>query len=237
MEIFNAYRRLLKHVHSDEVSKLTSNRCHRHEALLVHIYERHWNRKHGWFKPVHVCRKWRHIVLASPSRLDLSLVLVQHNPGDIKTVYRSRLLPLPIRIDCVYGTRMDKDVGRVVAALKQRDRVHGIAIKGKGLLLGKYFKEIKRPFPALERLHICHSYRLKLPRPPTFLGGSAPRLRRLKICPVSLESISHLLSSATALVELSLKINNIFGPSPAASLVAHLQAMPCLRWLHYVYLL
>jgi hypothetical protein len=128
---------------------------------------------------------------------------------------------------------MDKDVGRVVAVLKQRDRVHGIVFKGKGLQLGKVFKEMKRPFPALERLEICHheSYRLKLPSPPTFLGGSAPHLRRLKMLPVSLQSISHLLSSATALVELSLKIDTIFGPSPTASLVAHLQAMPCLRWL------
>jgi hypothetical protein len=56
-------------------------------------------------------------------------------------------------------------------------------------------------------------------------------LRCLKMLPVSLESISHLLSSAMALVELSLKIDIIFGPSPAASLVAHLQAMPCLHWL------
>ena len=49
--------------------------------------------------------------------------------------------------------------------------------------------------------------------------------------PVLLESISPLLSSATALVKLSSKIDTIFGSSPTASLVAHLQVMPCLRWL------
>ena len=86
---------------------------------------------------------------------------------------------------------------------------------------------MKRSFPALERLEISALYNLKLKLPPTFLRGSAPRLRRLKMSNVPLKSISQLLSSATALVELSLEIDTVFGPS----LVAHLQAMPCLHWL------
>jgi hypothetical protein len=51
------------------------------------------------------------------------------------------------------------------------------------------------------------------------------------MCPVSLKSISQLLSSAAVLVELSLNIDTVFGSSHTESLVAHLQAMPCLRWL------
>jgi hypothetical protein len=147
----------------------------------------------------------------------------------MQTVYTPRLPPLPIRIDYADGTPTDKDVSRVVAALKQRDRVHGIVFKGKDSQLEKVFRVMKRPFPALERLEICNLYGLKFP--PTFLGGSAPRLRRLKMCPVSLKSISQLLSSAAVLVELSLNIDTVFGSSHTESLVAHLQAMPCLRWL------
>jgi hypothetical protein len=234
LEIFDSYRRVLKNVHSHDVSKLRAKRRHRYEYLLVPIYERHWNRIHGWFKLIHVCQKWRRIVLASPSSLDLSLVLIEHNLGNImKTVYTPRLPPLPIRIDYAYGTPTDKVVDCVVTALKQCDRMYGIAFKGKCLQLAKVFREMKRPFPALERLEICRSSANSrtLQLPPTFLGGSAPRLRRLKMFPVFLKSISHVLSSATALVELSLKIDTIFGPSPTASLVAYLQAMPCLRWL------
>ena len=173
-------------------------------------------------------------MLASPSRLDLSFVVIGHNPGDIKTVYTSRLPPLPIRIDYShsYGTPTNKDVDRVLAALKHCDlRVRGIVFNGKDLQqLEKVFKEMKRPFPALERLEISTDGR-KLQLPPTFLKGSASRLRCLKMFPVSFKSISRLLSSATALVELFLSLDTIFGSSPMASLSAYLQAMPCLRWL------
>ena len=236
LEIFDSYRRVLKH----DVSNQRAGGRYRYDYLLDPIYERQWNRKHGWFKLVHVCRKWRRIVLGSPSRLDLSLFLTEQNPGRMQTVYTPRLPPLPIRVDYSNPLRAptNKDVDRMVAALKQRDRrVRGVVFKAQGLRqqqqLEKVFKALKRPFPTLERLEIYRSsiddWELQLP--PTFLRGSAPRLRRLKMFPVSLKSISKLLSSATALVELSLGIDTIVGSSPAESLVAHLQTMPCLRWL------
>ena len=230
LEVFDSYRRFLKYDYSYE-----TDRRHQRESNLVPKYERRWNRKHGWFKLVHVCQKWRRIVLASPFRLDLSLVLIDRNPGNMKTVYTPRLPSLPIRIDYPYGPTTDNsDVDRVIAALKRRDRrVRGIVFKGNDLHLKRVFKEMKCPFPELERLEICgssaHGWNLQFP--PTFLRGSAPRLRRLKMSPVSLESVSKLLSSATALVELSLSIDTIFGSSPTESLVVHLQAMSCLRWL------
>jgi hypothetical protein len=197
--------------------------------MLVPAYERGWNRRSGWFTLAHVCRKWRRIMLASTSRLDLSLVIIAKNPGHIKTIFTPRLPPLPIRIDYEYGTSTYNDLGRMVAALKHRDRVRGIVFKGPDEHLEKLFKAMKFPFPTLDRLEICHSCGdLKLP--PTFLRGSAPRLRRLKLSTVLFASISRLLSSATALVELSLNIDTIIGPSPAESLVGYLQAMPCLRW-------
>jgi len=207
-------------------------RRHQYESRLIPTYERTWNREYGWFKLAHVCGKWRRIVLASPSRLDLSLVLIERNPGNMKTVLTRRFQPLPIRIDYAYGSPTNNDVNRVVTALKQPDRVHGIAFKGQDSQLQKVFREMKRPFPALERLEIRHSHTEEyLSLPQTFLRGSAPRLRRLKMWTVRLKSISQLLSSTTAIVELSLKIDTVFGPSPTASLVAYLQAMPCLRWL------
>ena len=76
-------------------------------------------------------------------------------------MYTPRLPPLPIRIDYShsYSAPTNKDVDRVVAALKQCDlRVRGILLKGKDLQqLEKVFKEMKRPFPALERLEISKS--------------------------------------------------------------------------------
>jgi len=210
---------------------MMASRRHQYESKLVPIYERVWNRKYGWFKLAHVCRKWRHIVLASPTRLDLSIAVEGHNPGNMKTVFTPRLPSLPIRIDYSHVTPTNTDVNRAVAALKQRDRMRGIVFKGNDLQLKKVIREMKYPFPELERLEICHALHKYLNLPSIFLRGSAPRLRRLKMCTVPLKSIAQLLSSATALVELSLKIDTIFGPSPTSSLVAYLQAMPCLRWL------
>jgi len=209
------------------------SRRHQYEYHLVPVYERQWNSSHGWFKLAHVCRKWRRIVLESPSRLDLSLVLIAHNLANVKTVSTRRLPSLPIRIDYPYGTPTSNGVNRVVAALQQRDRVRGVVFKGNDSQLEKVFREMTCSFPALERLEIKGVYGDDLNLPPRFLRGSAPRLRRLKMSEstVPLKSISQLLSSATALVELSLEIDTIFGPSPTESLVALLQAMPCLRWL------
>jgi hypothetical protein len=48
---------------------------------------------------------------------------------------------------------------------------------------------------------------------------------------VSFVSISGLLLSATALTDLSLQIDTVFGPSPETSLLACFQGMPCLRSL------
>ena len=83
------------------------------------------------------------------------------------------------------------------------------------------------PFPALERFEICCPCLLKLP--PTFLRGSAPCLRCLKMLAIHFKSISQLLLSTTALVKLSLQIDTVFGPSPMTLLVAYLQNIP---WLH-----
>ena len=129
LEIFDSYRRVLKYVDSYQISMSGVSRRHRHEHQPVRMYERRWNRKHGWFKLVHVCRKWRRIVLESPSRLDLSLVLIEHNPGNVKTI--RRLPSLPIRIDYAHSIPTSNDVNRVVAALKQCDRVRGVVFKGR----------------------------------------------------------------------------------------------------------
>jgi len=170
-------------------------------------------------------------MLGSPSRLDLSLVLIEHSLGNMKTVSTTPCLrSLPIRINYAWQNNLtSKDVERIAAALKQRNRVHGIVFEGQTLQLEEVFRKMRCPFPALERLEICCPCPPKLP--PTFLRGSAPRLRRLKMSPIHFKSISQLLSSAMALVELSLQIDTVFGPSPTTSLVAYLQNMPCLRWL------
>ncbi|KAI0251459.1 hypothetical protein BJV78DRAFT_1211769 [Lactifluus subvellereus] len=43
-------------------------------------YENLWNGRNGWFNLAHVCRNWRRVVLASPSRLRLRLIFTAHTP-------------------------------------------------------------------------------------------------------------------------------------------------------------
>jgi hypothetical protein len=71
----------------------------------------------AWHTLVHVCRKWRTIVLGSPRRLDLRLFCTDKTPvKETLAVWP----PLPIVI-AQYGqpTRMDN----IIVALEHNDRV------------------------------------------------------------------------------------------------------------------
>ena len=191
-----------------------------------------WNKKYKWFKLIHVCRRWRHIVFASFTRLDLCLFVRNRNPGNIKTIFSPRLPPLPIVIDYNYrfsgasrtGT---KELGRMLAALKRCDRVRGITFSALPPDFYKLTKATKCPFPILEDLQLCNmGCGMDLELSVTFLKGSAPNLRRLILDRISLTSISSLLSSATMLTELCL---TTYTPFSTESLLAPLQSMHFLR--------
>jgi hypothetical protein len=49
----------------------------------------------GWYKPVHLCRFWRYLILSSSSRLDLNLVCMSGVPV-VDMLAHSPLLPLTI---------------------------------------------------------------------------------------------------------------------------------------------
>ena len=210
---------------------------------IFHSYLQHfandqplWNKKHKWFKLMHVCRRWRHIVFASSTRLDLCLVVSTSNPGNMNTIFSPHLSPLPIAIEHGYppstASHMKaKEFGCMLAALKHYNRVRGITFSGSAPDFDKLFEATKHPFPILEDLELCNLdgriTELKLPA--TFLKGSAPPLRRLQLTRISLTSISSsLLSSAMMLTELCLRI---YTPFTTASLLVHLQDMHCLRHL------
>src|SRR6266581_2643183 len=88
-------------------------------------YERIWNSNKGWFKLAHVCREWRQIVLTSPSRLHLRLLLTEHRSGRAFAI--RRLPPLPIVVDYRSGAWLAQTQLRMISALSYPDRVCGIA--------------------------------------------------------------------------------------------------------------
>ncbi len=141
--------------------------------------------------------------------------------------------PLPIEINYSgqYGSAKSRDMGRMLAALKRPDRVRGIALTGSRTYFDKLFNAIGCPLPALESFAL-RQRSTELEIPDTFFEGSNLRLRSLSLHPISLTSISRLLSSAPALTDLSLGINTKFDQTPIMSLLSDLQGMPCLRHLN-----
>jgi len=123
-------------------------------------------------------------------------------------------------------------MGRMLVALKRPDRVRGIAFTTEyTAYFDKLFNATGCPLPALESFAL-RQRSTELEIPDTFFEGSNLRLRSLSLHPISLTSISRLLSSAPALTDLSLGINTKFDQTPIMSLLSDLQGMPCLRHLN-----
>jgi hypothetical protein len=228
---------------TERLPNLTIN--HLPEELLLEIFDSYrqdidpydiqWRKKHVWIDLTHVCRKWRAVVFASYSRLDLGITVGPEKPGHIKTILSG---PLPIFIDYkgMYRDISGSALWRMRAALKHHhDRVREIAFEGTNTNFDKILKVTQCAFPVLDSLILHFEYNYKTKLPDTFLRGpDLPdlHLRRLELGRISLDSISEFLLSATTVTDLSLVIDTVFGPSPEASLLTCLQGMPCLRRLH-----
>ena len=97
----------------------------------------------------------------------------------------------------------------ITAALERNDRVCVIHLWGDSIsilvLLGsdRGAAAIKKPFPALIDLDL-RSNETVLPLSDSFLGGSAPRLRSIRLYSVPFPGIPKLLSSTSELIHLDL---------------------------------
>jgi hypothetical protein len=199
-----------------------------------------WKAKHVWFNLSHVCRKWRAVMLASSSRLQVGISVKPANLGDIdlKMVLSN---PFPIIINFRNTSRdiSGSDLQRMRTALERhRSRVREITFCGESVKFDEYFKRFSGvtecTFPMLESLDMDFRYCDAPKLVNTFLRGSDPsnlHLRRLKLCGVSFASICGLLSSSTSLTDLDVQTDFILSPSSERLLVACLQSMSCLRCL------
>jgi hypothetical protein len=117
----------------------------------IDSYDHQWREKYAWFNLTHVSRRWRTIILASSSRLDLGITVGPIKPDHIEPILSSPLPGLPILIDFKC---MDEDIAisavwRMRAALEQRDRVRGISFVGtrKGVHFYEFFSATDCTFP------------------------------------------------------------------------------------------
>lgn len=173
-----------------------------------------------WIALVHVCRRWRYIVMASPRRLDLRLLLKGRAPvREMLDIWRA----LPIMI-WPRNPKTDREevADNIVAALENRGRVWDISLtnfafpnsKLQGLVAA-----MQHPFPVLTQLELRFwlADGMTVVLPDSFLGGSAPRLQTLLLRDVVFPALQNLLLSADNLVKLSLlRIPNAGYLSPDA---------------------
>ena len=184
-----------------------------------------------WHRLVHVCRRWRSVVFASPTFLDLRLVCY---PGT--TVELTRIWPpFPIIITDDYPWEIPEYYEFDVAS-EHPNRVCQINLVD--LLSSKFQRLVsamQRKFPALTHLDlgVSDSYG-RMPAsalPDGFLGGSAPHLQSLGLSYIPFPALPKLLLSSTDLVCLALeKIPNSGYISPEA-IVTSLAMLTNLKFL------
>jgi hypothetical protein len=163
------------------------------------------DKENAWHRLVHVCRQWRHVVFASPRRLNLRLLCTNRTPmQNMLDVWPQ--LPIVVRPDPNHPLKSrPQDTRNIIAALKLHNRVCEIDFCHwiPNLLLRKT-GAITEPFPALTHLKL-QSLDKKAPHlPNSFLGGSAPHLRLLHMWGIPFPALSILLSSTHDLVALHL---------------------------------
>ena len=159
----------------------------------------------AWHTLVHVCQKWRNVVFGSPRRLRLQL-FCHHRTPVRKTLDVWPDLPIVIR-DSPFETWVD-DVSNIVAALEHNNRILGFELvhleKFTTTQMEAILVAMQQPFPTLTRLELRFEPNTSLIVPPSFLGGSAPCLRELRLDYFPFPGLPKLLSSATHLVTLDL---------------------------------
>ena len=182
-----------------------------------------------WWKPfVHVCRRWREAIFASP--LHLRVVLDCNPRSPVK-----RLLniwpPLPIAIR-YSPMRSHEESEETIAAFEHRDRVSEISIHcTDGLEWERLATAMMEPFPALGLLTLVSSHYMVPRLPKAFLGCFAPSLQTIKLVNIAFPALPKLLLSATHLVSLTLSMIPISGYISPEAMATCLAALSNLKEL------
>ena len=202
----------------------------------VRIYGgRVWNRERWWYKLTHVCRRWRHLILESPSYLGLSLVCTWGTPVALMLAHSPSL---PIIIEYIDTNRdiAAEEEENILVALEQRDRIRRIRLRMAVPSLRKLIMAIDGEYPVLEYLIMGPPVEDTCTALTLSRTLQAPHLRHLLLRGFVLPMGSRLLTSAAGLVVLALTVglpSTYFRPN---SLLHWLSYMPQLETLLIVFL-
>jgi len=173
---------------------------------ITNIRARRWVHDHWWYKPAHVCRRWRNLILGSASFLDLYLVCTLGTPVADMLAHSP---PLPLAIDYLYRNRdvTAEDEEGIFLALEQPNRIRCIRVGLSFRDSHKFVRAIDDELPILECLVMatCSEDDATLVLPKTI---QAPRLRHLVLMGVSPPMGSRLLTTAVGIVTLCLNMHD-----------------------------
>jgi hypothetical protein len=193
-----------------------------------------------WQTLVHVCRRWRQIIFASPLRLGLQFVctprtrvreLLEFLPPSLPIMLRNNL-DTPPSLPIMMHNHLDtpppcptpsiEDVSQVVAALEHRDDVYYIELEDlPGCLLEKLAITMQETYPTLEYVLLWACDETAPILRTEFLGGSASCLDRLWLRGIPFPDAPQLVLSTRDLVHLILeKIPDSGYFSPEAMITA-----------------
>jgi F-box-like len=187
----------------------------------------------AWQLLVHVCRRWRRLVFASPRRLNLRLFCKPEVP------VRDKLDIWPALPLLIQGSISPSNVDNILAVLNRHDRVSMIHLSYFRTTpeVEKVWAAMHVPFPKLTVLRLW-SDDFKAPIvPDSFLGGSSPLLREIWLNAVPFPGLPKLLLSATHLTEIFLKNITRSGYFSPETMITCLSALTSLKTLHLGFLL
>jgi hypothetical protein len=185
----------------------------------------------AWYTLVHVCQKWRNVVLNSPRRLNLRLMCNARTPvREMLDVWP----PLPIIVRWSEDYK-NSGVDNIIAALKHNDRICQLRL-AFDVSNSKALAAMQQPFPALTHLLLVHFGKPwqgseTTVAPSSFLGGSAPDLQSLTLTGLPFPGLPKLLLSATHLVRLHVSQIPNSGYFSPEEMVTCLSALTRLKWL------
>ena len=182
-----------------------------------------------WQLLIHVCRRWRTLVLASPRRLNLQLFCTPDTPAsDTLDIWPA--LPL-----IVWGAiRLNTD--NIIAALKGSNRVYQVNLwRLTGWQLEIVLAATQVPFPELTALGLFSNGEAMPVIPDSFLDRSAPRLQSFRLDGIPFLGLPNLLLSSTHVVDLRLHNIPHSGYISPEAIVALISVLSSLETLHLLF--
>jgi hypothetical protein len=183
----------------------------------------------SWDRLVHVCKKWRHIIFASPRGLRLRLYCTHGTPvSEALNLWPALPIVMQYGGSPTLHPPSPRDEDNIVAALKHYDRVRSISLTVTSSLLER-LGTIEEPFSELEDLVLLSQDKNGQMLPGPFRWGS--HLRSLHATGTVFRSLPQLLLSSQNLLDIQIHEIPNFGYFSPEVFADALAVMPQLRSL------